>query len=380
MVGTLQYMSPEQVSGWPVQVDARADVYSLGAVLYELLAGRPAYDLSGLPVVEAARIVQEQWPKPLRSLNPAVPRHVAAIVQRSLSKDRGSRFANAGDLSAAIGTGRPGRPSLIADGLRVAARHARVPVAGVIASGLILGGVSIAPPHWWHRLVPPSRAVLSHESPGLVGDVGTRRPPSAETTADPTAALMLQPAEIQRDPRTFRFAFRDVNQKDADAFLVKNVGMKKWTDQFMFPRVSYWAPEANNQEGMLVYRFDLGGSAESIHLRAVLDCWDFFCEAGGVGRGASAIEISRDGEDWVMIEDNIDPRRWGASIVVARDLPEQFLNCETLWLRVRCITESAPVENGYNVAQFARTRPDRQSVAFEVTAKLRPKESHSASR
>jgi hypothetical protein len=191
---------------------------------------------------------------------------------------------------------------------------------------------------------------------------------------------MLQPAEIQRDATTFRFVLRDVNQENADAFLVKNVGMKKWMDQFMFPRVSYWAPAANNEEGTLVYRFDFGGCAESIHLQAVLDCWDFFREAGGVGRGASAIEISGDGEDWVTIEDNIEPRRWGASIAVAKDLPEKFLNSETLWVRVRCITESAPVENGYNVAQFARTRPDRRSAAFEVTARLRGIESDSTSK
>ena len=379
MVGTLQYMSPEQVSGRPGQVDARADVYSLGAVLYELLAGCPAHDLSGSPLVEAAKIVQEQRPISLRSVNPAVSRHVAAIVQRCLSKDRGSRFQTAAELSATIGDNRPELLSLIANVRRDALRYARVTVAGIMASVLILCGISIAPPHSWNRLVQSSRVGPSRWSSVAVGVAGAMRLPNAEAGADPPAALMLQPVEIQRDATTFRFVLRDVNQKDADAFLVKNVGMRKWMDQFMFPRVSYWAPVANNEEGMLIYRFDLGGCAESIHLRAVLDCWDFFREAGGAGRGASAIEISREGEDWVVIEDNIEPRRWGASIAIAKDLPEKFLNSESLWVRVRCITESAPVENGYNVAQFARTRPDRKSAAFEVTARLRGNESESAS-
>ena len=379
MVGTLQYMSPEQVSGRPGQVDARADVYSLGAVLYELLAGRPAYDLSGRSLFEAAKIVQEQRPNSLRAVNPAVPRSVAAIVQRCLSKDRGSRFQTAAELSATIGDGRSELFSLIADVRRDAVGYCRVSAAGIMASGLILCGIYIAPPNSWNGLVQPSLSGPSRASSVAAGVAGAIRPPNAEVGADPAAALMLQPAEIHRDATTFRFVLRDVNQKGADAFLVKNVGMKKWIDQFMFPRVSYWAPAANNEEGTLVYRFDLGGCAESIHLKAVLDCWDFFREAGGVGRGASAIEISREGEDWVVIEDNIEPRRWGASIAVAKDLPEKFLNSETLWVRVRCITESAPVENGYNVAQFARTRPDRKSAAFEVTARLRGIESDSTS-
>ena len=182
---------------------------------------------------------------------------------------------------------------------------------------------------------------------------------------------MLQPAEIYRDAKTFRFAIRDVHQKDADVFLVHNVGMKKWIDQFMFPRVSYWAPEANDREGTLIYRFDLGGVADSIQIQTSSNCWDFFHEPGGVGRGASAIEMSRDGKEWVAIEDNIDPRRWGTTITVNKDLPKEFTGIHMLWIRVRCLTEGAPVDNGYNVAQFARTRHNRKDTVFEVVASLR---------
>jgi hypothetical protein len=81
----------------------------------------------------------------------------------------------------------------------------------------------------------------------------------------------------------------------------------------------------------------------------------------------------------VPIEDNIEPRRWGKSIAVDQDLPEEVCGSDTLWIRVRCITESAPIENGYNVAQFARTRPDRQAPTFEVTAILQEKEPVSSS-
>ena len=81
--------------------------------------------------------------------------------------------------------------------------------------------------------------------------------------------------------------------------------------------------------------------------------------------------MSRDGADWWVYEDNIAPRRWGASISIDQDLPDDFRGADTLWVRVRCLTESAPVENGYNVAQFARTPPDRKGAAFAVTATFR---------
>jgi serine/threonine protein kinase len=62
LVGTMQYMSPEQFRADPRMVDARSDVYALGAVLYELLAGVQPHDLRGLPVHEAARAVCETDP------------------------------------------------------------------------------------------------------------------------------------------------------------------------------------------------------------------------------------------------------------------------------------------------------------------------------
>jgi serine/threonine protein kinase len=380
LVGTLQYMSPEQVSGRTAEVDTRADVYSLGIVLYELLADRPVHDLKGRPLVEAARIVHDQRPKPLRSVNPAVPRHLAAIVQRCLAKDRESRYQTAGELSAAIENGHVGRSPLVADDSGLTPRLARVVVAGVVASAVILGGVYLMPSVSWPRLVQPSSGAPAQQAPTVVVNAGAIRPPNVEAVADPAAALMLQPAEIHRDAETFRYAIRDVHQKDADAFLVENVGMKKWMDQFMFPRVSYWAPDTNNQEGRLVYRFPFGGIAESIHIRAESNCWDFFQEPGGVGRGASAIEVSRDGENWVALDDNIVTGRWGASITVDRDLPDGFHGSDALWVRVRCITESAPVKNGYNVAQFARTRLGKAETVFEVTARLRSGDLDSGSR
>ena len=374
LIGTLQYMSPEQVTGRSGNVDARADVYSLGMVLYELLAGVPPYDLNGRSLVEAARIVHEQRPRPLRGINPAVPRNVAAIVQKCLAKDPALRFQTGGELAAALdstGESDSGMLPLFLDAIHPSPDLRRVAIAGLASVAAILGVVYWMPASMWPaRLAPAPRRPMPPAAAGVLAPRAIK-PPNVEAVADPAAALMLQQAEIHRDAKTFRFALRDVHQRGADTFLVENVGMKRWIDQFMFPRVSYWAPEKNNQEGTLVYRFDFGGVAESIHLQVVSNCWDFFHEPGGVGRGASAIEVSRDGTNWITIQDNIEPRRWGVTITVDQKLPDAVLRATTLWLRVRCLTESAPVENGYNVAQFARTRPGRPEPVFEVAATLR---------
>lgn len=372
LIGTLQYMSPEQVAGRIGDVDPRADVYSLGVVLYELLAGRPPYDVRGRSLVDAARIVHEQRPRPLLAANQAVPRHVSSIVHRCLAKDRESRFETATELSRSLALARV-TPTwdLVGDRKQVS-RYARVAIAGVAASVSILTGAYLMPTNWWMPGVQPSLAGLEQKTPLVQDETPTTGLRDVEVKADSATSFMRQPAILQRDAASFHFAIHDVHQQDADAFLVKNMRMKKWLDQFMFPRVSYWAPEVNDEEGVLVYCFHFGGLATSIHVRAISECWDFFREPGGVGRGASAIEISRDGNEWLVLEDNIEPRRWGKSIEVDRDLPADFGETATLWLKVRCLTESAPVQNGYNVAQFARTRATQRGPVFEVTATLRP--------
>jgi tetratricopeptide (TPR) repeat protein len=100
LIGTPRYMSPEQVLAVPEDVDARTDVYSLGAVMYEALTGRPPFD--GPNVLAILRQVTDEQPRPIRELNPDVPEDVAAICMRAMAKDRDSRFATAGQFAEAI--------------------------------------------------------------------------------------------------------------------------------------------------------------------------------------------------------------------------------------------------------------------------------------
>ena len=99
LVGTMQYMSPEQFIADPRGIDARTDVYALCAVLYELLTGVQPHDLRGLPVHEAARLVCETDPADVRECNPRLDDQLAAIVMDGLSRKKSQRPDDAHALS-----------------------------------------------------------------------------------------------------------------------------------------------------------------------------------------------------------------------------------------------------------------------------------------
>lgn len=146
IVGTLNYMSPEQLAADPAQVDRRSDVYALGVVLFELLADRLPYDLVGLPLPEVARVIREQDPSSLGSLDRALRGDVETIVAKALEKDRARRYASAAELAADIRRHlghepiRARRPSA-AYLLRKFARRHKPLVAGVAAvvAALVVG-------------------------------------------------------------------------------------------------------------------------------------------------------------------------------------------------------------------------------------------------
>jgi serine/threonine-protein kinase len=99
VVGSPLYMSPEQMVS-ARSVDARSDVWSLGIVLYELLAGKPPFQAEGIPALVLA--VARGEPQSLRAARPEVPRELEAAVLRCLEKETGARFATVAQLAAAI--------------------------------------------------------------------------------------------------------------------------------------------------------------------------------------------------------------------------------------------------------------------------------------
>lgn len=143
LVGTLQYMSPEQCAADPNDIDTRSDVYSLGVVLYELLTGKAPYDVSGVPVFEAPRIIREQPPARLSSIDASLKGDVQIIALKALEKDRTQRYQSALDLAADIrrylsGEAISARPPSVVYQMRLFARRHRPMVIGAAAVALAL--------------------------------------------------------------------------------------------------------------------------------------------------------------------------------------------------------------------------------------------------
>ena len=100
--GTLQYMSPEQARGDMDAIDTRTDVYALGVILYEMLAGILPYDVSPAAIAEAIRVICEDPPKPLRSTfhgSRRLDADLETIVGKALEKEADRRYASAAAMA-----------------------------------------------------------------------------------------------------------------------------------------------------------------------------------------------------------------------------------------------------------------------------------------
>ena len=95
LLGTLEYMSPEHVSGTPLDVDVRSDVFSLGCILYELLCGRPPRDFAGLPIPAAVQRLQSEEPE----IPADLPRELRWILVKALERSPERRYASARALA-----------------------------------------------------------------------------------------------------------------------------------------------------------------------------------------------------------------------------------------------------------------------------------------
>jgi serine/threonine protein kinase len=95
-------MSPEQVSGDPGELDTRSDVYALGVIAYELLAERLPYSLKDRMIHEAVRVIREEEPTRLSSINRTLRGDVETIVAKALEKDKTRRYQSAESLGSDI--------------------------------------------------------------------------------------------------------------------------------------------------------------------------------------------------------------------------------------------------------------------------------------
>jgi eukaryotic-like serine/threonine-protein kinase len=144
LVGTMRYMSPEQARGNAATVDGRSDIYSLGVTLYELLAGRPAFDSND--TVALLRAIDQEDPPSLRQFRRDIPLSLVAVLRKAMNKKRDARYDTASafrkDLqrvldSRATEAQMPGVVDQL-QGLLVRHRHAAT-VAALAMFMLVLG-------------------------------------------------------------------------------------------------------------------------------------------------------------------------------------------------------------------------------------------------
>ena len=148
ILGTTQYMSPEQCDVDPTALDARSDVYSLGVVLYELLCGQLPYEVPTNSVLAACRTIREVHPCPPSSRDARIRGDLERVVLKALQKDPTQRYQSAWDLKTDLSRFLEHRPVLarppgLAYVLNRLVRHHRLFVGALVLALLLLvtGGV-----------------------------------------------------------------------------------------------------------------------------------------------------------------------------------------------------------------------------------------------
>jgi serine/threonine-protein kinase len=190
VVGTTAYMSPEQIKG--LRVDARADVYALGLIVYEMIAGRHPLQAEGVAAlpqgIEQVALMQLQMtPKPLADAAYGCPRYVSSIVDRAIAKDRERRFPNIAAMAREL---RAARKRFVAEN--------QFDGAGVpaVAEGLRekFGAPPRSTPAPWPAVsVPPRPASVKPETVAAA---------AVDTAADVPAAQANEfPTDVQPPPQ-----------------------------------------------------------------------------------------------------------------------------------------------------------------------------------
>ncbi|MHC4942579.1 MAG: tetratricopeptide repeat protein [Planctomycetota bacterium] len=198
LIGTLQYMSPEQCKADPADLDIRSDVYALGVVLYEVLCGELPYDVSGTAVFEATRVICENEPKRPSTTRRALKGDVETIVLKALEKEREARYQTVGELGADINRYLEGDVILakpVGPATRIYKRIKRNPVlsAAIGAAVLILIGFLLYVVLWsYPRIVAEmNRALAAEKEAGLQREAALEAKSDAEREASKAKAINL---------------------------------------------------------------------------------------------------------------------------------------------------------------------------------------------
>jgi serine/threonine protein kinase len=188
VLGTAAYLSPEQARGEPA--GPASDLYALGVVSYQLLAGRLPYEAASL--TDLARQQDSTAPPPLHAVDPAIPRPLSLVVARALEREPGNRFPDAASMEQALAGAMRG----IAPPEPTAATRALEQTEAT----RILDGTAVTTPLARTQAAPPRRRRLEpiHEPAAPAA----RRPARAAPVPPPPAARRRRPGAALRALRT----------------------------------------------------------------------------------------------------------------------------------------------------------------------------------
>jgi serine/threonine protein kinase len=241
ILGTAGYVSPEQARGEPV--DHRSDIYSLGCVLYEMLAGRQPFEADN-PIAVAYQHVHDA-PVPPSSLEPSVPPALESVVLRAMEKDPEARFPTAADMVRALDDGTAPLPAIGVTGRmrplpsaptttptatltrridRPPPRRRMVPLLIAVVVLALLGGLAFAlfggdPPSGRNTAVesPSSSPSTSPSSSPSSSPSPSPTQPPADPVQDAVVALQSLVTEGLQDGTISEHAAEDIQKKVDDA-------------------------------------------------------------------------------------------------------------------------------------------------------------------
>jgi len=253
LIGTVPYMSPEQIAADPHELDIRSDVYALGVITYEMLAGKLPYDVQQKMIHEAARVIREDDPIPLSTVNRVFRGDIETIVAKTLEKDKTRRYGSAAELAADIRrylqhepiAARP--PSTIYQ-VRKFARRNRALVGGVAAVFLaLLVGMIVSTSQYFAAEAARRDAVAARDAAQLERD----RAVAAEKRAAGNFQLARQAVEKYLN-------------RVADSPALKARGLEKLRQQLLGTAKEFYEKFVQQRSDDPALRSDLGDAQTSL--------------------------------------------------------------------------------------------------------------------
>jgi serine/threonine protein kinase/Flp pilus assembly protein TadD len=227
LVGTLRYMSPEQALGRRSDIDQRADIYSLGATLYELLTLAPPF--AGTERHELLRQITSEEPRPPRRLNASIPAELETVVLKAMEKHPADRYATAQELAEDLGRYlkdepiRAKRPWLVQWSRKWARRH-RPAVWSASAALLVTLAVLAGSAGWVVRDRAARQAQLTADLQASWEEAQRSRRegrwPQAQAAAERAEALLRDGAGEPALSEKVRALLRELAEEEADRRLV----------------------------------------------------------------------------------------------------------------------------------------------------------------